>query len=168
MSGLNRNVKENISFGKGATSSSVSLPYLFIKYVTKYNVENVYEREKHIASILSKFDWYPPLLYSDDENKFLIFKNVGKTLTKDNKPTNLTEQFNKILKDMESVNVEHNDIKEGEILIDKNKKIYLCDFGWGSINKNMDCGIGLWSCKNTNKPGGYRDDRKALKRLEVL
>jgi len=47
---------------------------------------------------------------------------------------------------MESVNVQHNDIKLGELLIDENKKIYLCDFGWGSINKNMNCGIGLWDC----------------------
>ena len=35
------------------------------------------------------------------------------------------------VKDMESVNVQHNDIKLGELLIDENKKIYLCDFGWG-------------------------------------
>ena len=28
---------------------------------------------------------------------------------------------------MKSVNVQHNDIKIGEILVDENKKIYLCD-----------------------------------------
>ena len=72
------------------------------------------------------------------------------------------------VKDMESVNVQHNDIKLGELLIDENKKIYLCDFGWGSINKNMNCGIGLWACKNIDKQGGYRNDSETLKRLKLI
>jgi len=168
MSDAIKNLKKNILYGKGASSSSVILPYLFIKYIINYNEYNVYEREKYLASILSKFDWYPPLLYSDDENKILIFKNVGVILTKDNKPADVERQFNRILKDMKSVNIEHNDIKEGELLIDKNEKIYLCDFGWGSINKNMDCGIGLWGCKNIDKPGGYLEDRKTLTRLKLI
>lgn len=162
------NIKDNIFFGKGSTSSSVILPKLFIKNVTKYSKETIYEREKYLASILCNFDWYPPLLYSDDENKILIFKNVGVILTKDNKPADVERQFNRILKDMKSVNIEHNDIKEGELLIDKNEKIYLCDFGWGSINKNMNCGIGLWDCKNTNKPGGYHNDSETLTRLKLI
>ena len=163
-----KNLKKNILYGKGASSSSVILPYLFIKYIINYNEYDVYEREKYLASILSKFDWYPPLLYSDDKNKILVFKNVGKNLTKENTPPDLIKQFNKILKDMESVNVQHNDIKLGELLIDENKKIYLCDFGWGSVNKNMNCGIGLWACKNIDKPGGYRNDSETLKRLKLI
>ena len=163
-----KDLKKHLSFGKGRTSSSVILPLLFIKYIVKHTEKDVYEREKYIASILSKFDWYPPLLYSDDENKIFIFKNVGIVLTKDNKPSDLEEQFSKILKDMESVNVQHNDIKEGELLIDENKKIYLCDFGWGSINKNLDCSIGLWACKNVDKPGGYFNDSETLKRLKLI
>ena len=59
-------------------------------------------------------------------------------------------------------------IKIGELLIDENKKIYLCDFGWGSVNNNMDCGIGLWACKNIDKPGGYRNDSETLKRLKLI
>ena len=111
MSDAIKNLKKNILYGKGASSSSVILPYLFIKYIINYNEYDVYEREKYLASILSKFDWYPPLLYSDDKNKILVFKNVGKNLTKENTPPDLIKQFNKILKDMESVNVQHNDIK---------------------------------------------------------
>ena len=101
---------------------------------------------------MSKFDWYPPLLYSDDTNKILIFKNVGVILTKYNKPADVGRQFNKILKDMESVNVEYNDIKEGELLIDKNEKNIFMRFLMGSINKNMDCGIVLCGCENIDKP----------------
>ena len=98
----------------------------------------------------------------------LIFKNCGVPLNLKNKPKNLKKQFNKILRDMESVNVEHNDIKIGELLINKENKIFLCDFGWGSIKKNLNCGIGIWGCKNTKKPGGYFDDKTALERLELI
>lgn len=123
-----------------------------------YKEYNVYEREKHLESILNKFDWYPELLYSDDTNQVFIFKNVGVPLTSQNKPDNFEEQINKILSDMESVNVQHNDIKLSELLIDEDNKIYLCDFGWASVNKEIGCGIGLWNCKNTEKPGGYFED----------
>ena len=151
----------------GETSSSVTLPHLFIKYIVKYKKFDVYKREKHIASILKKFSWYPPLLYSDDEEQFLIFKKRGVPLNSQNAPDDLIEQFNKILDDMKSVNVQHNDIKPGEILVD-DQKIYLCDFGWGSINNDLGCGIGIWSCNNKKKPGGYHDDSFALKRLNLI
>ena len=142
--------------------------FLFIKYVIKYKEYNIYEREKYLASILKDFDWFPKLLYSDDINKFLVYSNVGVPVTRNNKPKDLKEQFKKILSDMKSVNVQHNDIKIGEILIDKNDKIYLCDFGWGSINKQLDCGIDLWNCKNKDKPGGYYRDKNALERLNLI
>ena len=69
---------------------------------------------------------------------------------------------------MKSVNVQHNDIKIGELLIDENKKVYLCDFGMGSINNKLGCGINLWDCNNIEKPGGYYDDANALKRLKLI
>ena len=40
------------------------------------------------------------------------------------------------------------------ILIDENNKIYLCDFGWGSINNELGCGIGLWNCNNKKNQVG--------------
>tara|TARA_B100000989_G_scaffold295832_1_gene277683 strand:+ start:1246 stop:1752 length:507 start_codon:yes stop_codon:yes gene_type:complete len=165
----NINLKNDINIiDEGATSASFTSPFLFIKYVIKYKEYNIYEREKYLASILKDFDWFPKLLYSDDINKFLVYSNVGVPVTRKNKPKNLKEQFNKILSDMKSVNVQHNDIKIGEILIDINDKIYLCDFGWGSINKQLDCGIDLWNCKNKDKPGGYNQDKNALERLHLI
>ena len=157
--------KNSYIIPSGATSKVISLPLFIIKYVVNYKEYNVYEREKHLESILNKFDWYPELLYSDDINQVLIFKNVGVPLTNQNKPDNMEEQINKILFDMESVNVQHNDIKLGELLIDEDNKIYLCDFGWASINNEIGCGIGLWNCKNTDKPGGYFEDATCIQRL---
>lgn len=150
---------------RGSTCSSFSAPFLFIKYITRKQENDIYEREKYLGSILNKFDWYPKLLYSNDINQILIFNYSGVPVNKNNKPDDLEEQFNKILEDMKSINIQHNDIKHGEILVDENNKIYLCDFGWGSINNEHGCGIGLW---NKRKTGGYRDDATALKRLELI
>ena len=164
-----KNLKNNITIiNQGYTSSTFTSPFLFVKYVTSYKNFNVYEREKYIGTILKNFDWFPNLLYSDDINQFFVYSNVGVPVTIKNKPDDFEKQFNKILEDMKSVNVQHNDIKIGEILIDENNKIYLCDFGWGSINNDLGCGIGLWSCNNKNKPGGYFDDKTTLKRLNFI
>ena len=164
-----KNLKKNITFIKnGETSSSFTSPFLFIKYIIKYKQYDVYEREKYIGTILKHFDWYPKLLHSDDINQFFVYTNVGVPVTIKNKPDDLVKQFNKILKDMKSVNVQHNDITIGEILVDENKKIYLCDFGWGSINNKLGCGIGLWNCNNKKKPGGYHNDTTTLKRLKLI
>ena len=163
-----KDLSENITIiNQGYTSSTFSSPFLFVKYIIKYKENNVYEREKYIGSILKKFDWYPKLLYSDDINQFFVYSNVGVPITIKNKPDDFEKQFNKILEDMKSVNVQHNDIKKGEILIDENKKIYLCDFGWGSINNELGCDIGLWNCNNKEKPGGYHDDATTLTRLKL-
>tara|TARA_R110002074_G_scaffold388120_1_gene570595 strand:+ start:195 stop:725 length:531 start_codon:yes stop_codon:yes gene_type:complete len=164
-----KDLKENITvINDGTTSASFSSPFLFIKYVINFKDYNVYEREKHISTILEDFDWYPKLLYGDDINQFFVFSNVGVPITSKNKPDDLEKQFNKILADMKSVNVQHNDIKIGEILVDEDNKIYLCDFGWGSINNELGCGIGIWNCNNKKKPGGYFDDITTLKRLKLI
>lgn len=164
-----QNIKDNIHVIRaGATSSSFVAPHIFVKYIIKYQQYKVYEREKHLSKILQQFSWYPKLLHFDDNNKFFIFEYVGVPVTKNNKPSDLEEQFNQILADMKSVNVQHNDIKIGEILINEKGKIYLCDFGWGSINNELGCGIGIWNCHNKKKPGGYHDDSDTLKRLELI
>lgn len=151
-----------------ATSLSFVCPNLFVKYVIRWHKCHVYEREKYLSTILSKFSWYPKLLYSDDSKKMLVFENVGKVMNYGNMPHDLEIQFNNILNDLKSVNVQHNDIKTGEILINENNKIFLCDFGWGSINNDIGCGINIWGCNNKNKPGGYHCDSNTLKRLGLI
>jgi serine/threonine protein kinase len=165
--------KENLSqniyiINQGYTSSTFVSPHLFIKYIIRCQDRDVYEREKYIASKLKNFDWFPKLLHYDDINQFFIFSNVGVPVTSINKPDDLEQQFETILQDMRSVNVQHNDIKIGELLIDENQKVYLCDFGWGSVNNELGCGIGLWNCNNKQKPGGYNDDATTLKRLNLI
>tara|TARA_B110001452_G_scaffold237123_1_gene216787 strand:- start:910 stop:1431 length:522 start_codon:yes stop_codon:yes gene_type:complete len=157
----------------GATSETFVAPHIFVKYIgdnikgKKWMKCNTYEREKYLSTLLEKFDWYPTLLYSDDNKKFLIFKYAGVPLNIKNMPCDFEHQFNKILNDLKDINVQHNDIKHGEILVDNNK-IYLCDFGWGSVNGNMNCGIDIWGCINTKKPGGWQNDATTLERLNLV
>ena len=154
---------------KGHTSKSFTAPDIFVKYISNIESEthDVYRREKYIVELLQQFDWCPRFLYCDDNLKFFIFSNCGVAINLQNKPEDLKEQFEKILLDMESINVQHNDIKQEEILV-KNKKIYLCDFGYASINYQLSCNIGLWDIKNYNKPGGYLDDKTTLSRLKLI
>jgi len=160
-------LKNNIRIiEKSGTSKSLTVPFLFIKYVIEWIDFDVYKREKFLATILKDFDWYPKLLYSDDINHILVFNNVGVVLESNNKPDDLEEQFNKILADMKSVNIQHNDIKIGELLINKDNKIFLCDFGWGSINNDFGCGIGM--CKKPPKCFLYTKDKDTLKRLKLI
>ena len=153
----------------GSTSNSFTAPDIFVKYIIKYQEYTVYQREKYLASILGKFDWFPRLIYADDVHEYFIYKNVGVPLNNQNKPKDLKKQFDKILADMKSVNVQHNDIKIGELLINTNGKVFLCDFGWGSLNNDLGCGVkNMWSCNNKKKPGGWYDDEITLKRLGLI
>lgn len=158
---MNRNIHVITS---GATSSSFTAPHIFVKYITDYKTHDVYKREKYVASILSKFDWFPQLLYADDRDEFFVYRNCGVPVDITNRPRDIEKQFENILRDMNSVNVQHNDIKRGELLVDGNGKLFLCDFGWASVDNNINCGIDIWGCDNKQKPGGYYDDVVALKR----
>lgn len=159
-----KQIYEQFKIIGGATSSTYKVKNIFIKFVTKYIDYNVYEREKYLSTILHKFNWYPKLLYYNDKKKLLIFEYVGIPLTAKNAPNNVFSQFNNILKDLASVNIQHNDIKKGELLINNNK-LYLCDFGWASINNDLSCGINIWK---GNKPYGVLKDSSALKRIGII
>lgn len=150
---------------KGQTSITFKIDNIFVKKIIRYGEYDVYKREKFISTILNDYKWYPSLLYFDDKDEILVFQNVGNSINVNNIPNDLKIQFNNILADLKKLNIQHNDIKVGEILIDDNNNIYLCDFGWASINNNMNCGIGLWDCININKPGGYLSDDNALKMI---
>ena len=96
-----------------------------------------------------------------DKDTIKILQELVKTL---NIPKNFKKQLTLILDDMKRLNIQHNDIKRDEILIN-NGKVYLCDFGWGSINNNHSCNIDIW---HGYKPYGYRIDDGTLSRFKYL
>jgi len=146
----------------GCTSTTFYVNGLFFKFLVMWGDCDVYKREKYLASILKQFDWFPTLLFSYDEKRLLIYKKCGVRINKDNCPKDINSQLDKILKDLQSVNIQHNDIKREEILVDSNGKVYLCDFGWGSINNSLNCGIDIWGGSNKKKPGGWLEDESTI------
>ena len=155
---------------QGATSDTFSINNIFFKFShggDNYKHCQLYKREKYIATILNKYDWFPTLLFTYNDKDLLIYEYCGVSLNRDNCPNDAIDQINNILLDLEKENIQHNDIKLDELLVNENGKIFLCDFGWGSINNNMNCGIDLWDCPNTEKPGGWYNDKTVIERLKI-
>lgn len=134
--------------------------YIF-KKIIKYITHDVFEREVYILDLLNKnnFLWAPELINFDDKNKIIMMSYCGNIMNEDNKPDDYLDQFKKILADMESINLQHNDIKKGKEILVKDNKIFICDFGWASINNELGCHAGYW---NEDKPSGIIDDKKIL------
>ena len=120
---------------------------MLIPLITKFLLNLIlettsrYEREKFLGTLLNKFDWYPKLLFSDDSKKLLIFNYAGEPLTKENAPKDVM-QFNNIISDLEKLNIQHNDITEGELLV-LNDKLYLCDSDGALLEMNLPA-ILIW------------------------
>lgn len=147
---------------QGNTSEvSISSDKQFIKKrVTKYLDHNCYEREIHVLKLLNhhNFDWCPKFIQSNDDLSF-IMSYCGERMNKKNKPKNYKEQMQKILNDMKSINLKHNDIKSAEVLVHEGN-IYIVDFGWASINDDFSCGVKGISSKK--KPCEIFDDNRTL------
>ena len=100
----------------------------FMKVPIRFFEHDILKREVLILQLLDKnnFDWCPKLVHWDD-NK-LVTSYCGKPLTSKNIPKDYKSQMNKILNDLESLNIQHNDIwhksKPKELLV-KDGKIYL-------------------------------------------
>jgi tRNA A-37 threonylcarbamoyl transferase component Bud32 len=131
---------------------------IVIKKIIKYKDYHVFEREIHILKILKNYHInVPKLIFYDINNQIMIMSYCGETITEKAFNSNLfyKEQLSNIIKVMKKLNIKHNDIKhESEILL-YNDSIYLCDFGWATINGKLDSGINL---SNKEKPSGFIDD----------
>ena len=138
-----------------------------MKFITdNWKNHDVDTSAKQRASIVNRLCWVPTLLFNIDEKELLIYNYCGVPLTKNNCPKDAIKQINKILNDLDSDNIQHHDIKKEELLVDKNGKVYLCDFGWGSINNNLACGIDIWG-HNKSKPNGTLTDKNVIQRLGI-
>jgi tRNA A-37 threonylcarbamoyl transferase component Bud32 len=137
-----------------------------MKQVTRFLECDVYEREKCMLQFLNtmKSDWCPILYHYDDTKSLLVMGYCGEVVNASTKPVDLRKQLENILRDLQCFNVQHNDIKEGEILIQDNK-VSICDYGWSSINLELGCNNNLW---NGKKPCDIFKDNTLFKRLAYL
>lgn len=137
-----------------------------IKFVNKYTEYDVYQREVFILRKLNalNFDWCPKLIECNDTQRYIVTTYCGEEINTKNKPINTQIQLTNILYDLRKHGIKHNDIKQSEILV-KNDKIYICDFGWCTLNDSWSMGINL---NNSTKPFHYYEDETLFKRMPWL
>jgi len=136
------------------------------KKIVKYDDYDVLKREIFFYKLLKNFDWLPKLYHYG--NNYMVVEYCGKQINKKNIPNNYKEQILKILDDLKSMNIRHNDLYCSDEKVNitvKNGKLFVIDFGWASINDDFSCGIGLDSKK---KPKGIIKDDEVLKKLNKL
>ncbi len=134
------------------------------KKVTQYTSYSVFEREIYWLNYFNEheYKWCPKLTSTDPEEKTITMEYVGEPITKHNAPKDWKQQLEQILEILDKDNIEHNDIKNTEILI-RDGVVHLIDYGW--MSKDSD-----WSCKNMlsgkAKPSEIFPDQTAITRIE--
>ena len=170
--GREANMLANGHLPNGATSrvyvsadKKYVLKHVFDRQVKSFTEYNCAAREAVVVRHhLAGCPWVPPIIYADSD--IIISVYCGEPIAKGTVPADWRPQMNQILDDMKSRGVKHNDIKAPEVLV-KDGKIYLCDFGWASVNE--DFSVGVESICAKEKPHGIFIDKDAfrdvLKRL---
>lgn len=131
-----------------------------VKTIVNWMDYNVFEREVIALEMLKDFDWAPKLLKVDEELKEIHMSYIGEPVSRDNVPQDAMSQCLKILDDMKSLKMKHNDIKQNEVLVNDGK-IHLCDFGWCSVSG--DFSLNREDICGDEKPYGIIDDSVILR-----
>jgi hypothetical protein len=131
------------------SSDKTMVKKVIIRKVHKEN--DCYKREVHILQLLNSLniDWCPQLLAHDDKLETFVMSYCGERMNMYNTPSNYRKQAAKILSDMASLNMKHNDIIADQVLI-LHSKVYLCDFGWASLDDDFACGLEISSKPKQN------------------
>ena len=139
----------------GQTSRVTRQGDTVVKNVFRYTEYNVFEREVLVLSMLQGFDWCPRLLAHDSDMRQIVMSFCGDPINHVNVPDDALDQAASILKDLQSLGIKHNDIKNDEVLV-KDGKVFLCDFGWCCMEG--DFSFGKKDISSIEKPFGIIDD----------
>lgn len=124
-----------------------------MKKINHYIEHYVYERELFWYEKLKDEIFIPKLVYKDDNNKIIITEYFGDRIDINNKPNNWEEQLTNILKILhDKYNWDNPDLKHTEILVSKEGKIGIVDFGWCRFNQSYECGLGFKNSKYIDLP----------------
>jgi len=133
---------ELVAFHKQNLQGATSYYYFddqkryFLKYIKGYKEWHIIEREVFFLKLLEKYPNHFPK-YVTHTNDYIITTYSGEPLNKKNKPANIQVQIDEILKVLSAEQIRHNDIKSGELLIDKLGNLVLVDFGWAMIKESL-------------------------------
>jgi hypothetical protein len=114
-----------------------------LKKPRNYIEEFVYEREMFWYDTLKNECFIPKLIYKDDLKKEFIIEYFGNRISIINKPQDWEEQLLDILNILkEKYKWDNPDLKPTEILVSKEGKLGIIDFGWCTLNNDYKCGKG--------------------------
>jgi len=136
---------------RSATSTVVRIGDTVVKKIKdrgafSQHAFNLVGREVCVLKQLQQFSWCPRYLGNTSDTITMSF--VGEKLTTQNAPADSVVQFKKILDDMASVGVHHNDIMnpceasrqtKHEVMVSEGGSLSLVDFGWATIGGAMPC-----------------------------
>eukprot|EP00939_MAST-03C_sp_MAST-3C-sp1_P004281 g4281.t1 len=139
------------------------------------NEFNFVERELCVLRHLQRFPWAPKVVSSTKQS--ITMSYVGHPVTKSTLPRDYRAQFNKILADLKSVDVQHNDIvypcsakknqndfiKHEVMVLDG--RLSLVDFGWATIHGTVPCNFSIKTFPSFFRPC---PDSKMLDVLDVM
>jgi len=135
-------------FERGVTSLIMKYGNTVVKTpkAGRFRHFNLLEREVCVLKLLQRFPWAARLLGSTNTNITMTY--MGSPFTKATLPGDYDSQLRKIIFDMKSVGVRHNDImfpcsaKPGkhEVMV-QNGRLSLIDFGWATIDGQVPCNV---------------------------
>ena len=108
---------------------------------------DLYEREICALEKLNELgiERVPRIVAKNDEQKAFVMTYCGTPLSANNAPQDVRKQLTSIISSISEHQIQHNDLlslKLQQILV-KNDLLYICDWGWASLQGRFDWGIGL-------------------------
>ena len=133
------------------------------KKIIRMEDRSVRDREIFWLQYLNEkgYNWCPKFWGIDPISKAIYMEYVGERINKNNAPENWEEQLQKILDDLRSEEIQHNDIKPTEVLV-KDGKIHVIDFGWATKGTDWSCGQNFDA---REKPCHKFHDTEAISRI---
>jgi hypothetical protein len=150
--------------GQASATSDVSI-YKDInvvrKHVKAYLKFDVFDREVAMLMKLRDFDHVPKILAVDFVGMDIYMEYGGEQINANNIPANWQTQVKEIIDGFKNRGIQHNDIKNAEVLV-KDNKIMIIDYGWASaygqpIDSSWPAGLG----SDYKSPKGF-DDRYSI------
>ena len=147
----------------GATSDVYYGNDMVVKHVTSYKKYGPFAREVCVLDKLKLFAWSPKIVCIGSD--YIVMTSVGDPQKScANYPTNYIEQIKRIVADMKSINIRHNDMLKdtSDIVIDSNGMVHLTDFGWATFNDSLmiKCRVNGRNFKSpNNRPQNFVIDK---------
>jgi hypothetical protein len=108
---------------------------------------DVYEREVCALERLEELGIHgvPRIVAKSDEQKAFVMTHCGSPLNADNAPPDVRAQLTNIVSSVSKHHILHNDIESLDLqqVLVKNGLVYICDWGWASLEGRFDWGVGL-------------------------